>query len=78
MLFTDEHHQFRTVVRSFIENEINPRVDEWEENKWIPLHEVFSQMAELGILGLEYDLAFGGQGAPAGVEEAHVATDLLM
>jgi citronellyl-CoA dehydrogenase len=66
LLFTDEHHQFRTVVRSFIENEINPRVDEWEENKWIPLHEVFSQMAELGILGLEYDLAFGGQGADHG------------
>ncbi len=66
MLFTDEHQQFRQVVRSFIEQEINPRVDQWEDDAWIPLHEVFGQMAELGILGLEYDPAFGGQGADHG------------
>jgi citronellyl-CoA dehydrogenase len=63
MPFTDEHHEFRRLVRSFVENEINPRVAEWEENEWIPLHEVFSQMAKLGFLGLEYDPAYGGQGA---------------
>lgn len=63
MIFTEEHDEFRRVVRSFVENEINPRVPEWEEKEWIPLHEVFAQMAELGMLGLEYDPAYGGQGA---------------
>lgn len=63
MPFTDEHRQFRRVVRSFVDNEINPRVPEWEEKEWIPLHEVLSQMAGLGMLGLEYDPAYGGQGA---------------
>lgn len=63
MPFTDEHHQFRRMVRSFVENEINPRVPEWEEKEWIPLHDICSKMAGLGPLGLEYDPAYGGQGA---------------
>lgn len=63
MPFTDEHHEFRGMVRSFVENEINPRVPEWEEKEWIPLHEVFARMARLGLIGLEYDPAYGGQGA---------------
>lgn len=63
MPFTDEHHEFRALVRRFVENEINPRVPDWEEKEWIPLHDVFSEMAELGMLGLEYDPAYGGQRA---------------
>ncbi|HEX2153497.1 MAG TPA: acyl-CoA dehydrogenase family protein [Acidimicrobiia bacterium] len=63
MPFTTEHIEFRRMVRRYVENEINPRVPEWEEKEWIPLHEVFSEMAELGLLGLEYDPAYGGQGA---------------
>lgn len=63
MPFTAEHDEFRRMVRSFVENEINPRVPGWEEAEWIPLHDVFAQMAELGMLGLEYDPAYGGQGA---------------
>lgn len=63
MPFTEEHHEFRRLVRTFVENEINPHVEEWEENEWIPLHEVFAKMAALGMLGLEYDPEYGGQGA---------------
>ena len=63
MPFSEEHRMFRQVVRRFVEEEINPRVDGWEEAGEMPLHEVFSQMAVLGFLGLEYDPAYGGQGA---------------
>lgn len=63
MPFTDEHHDFRRLVRRFVEDEINPQVPEWEEKEWMPLHEVFAKMAALGMLGLEYDPAYGGQGA---------------
>jgi citronellyl-CoA dehydrogenase len=31
MLFTDEHELLRKSLRSFIEREINPHVDVWEE-----------------------------------------------
>ena len=63
MPFSEEHQMFRRVVRRFVEEEINPRVDGWEEAGEMPLHEVFCQMADLGFLGLEYDPAYGGQGA---------------
>ncbi len=61
--FTDEHHQFRSMVRDFVTKEINPHVLEWEQAGRMPLRQVFTQMGELGMLGLGYDPAFGGQGA---------------
>ena len=30
MRFTEEHEQLRRTVRTFVDNEINPHVDEWE------------------------------------------------
>ena len=63
MRFNDDHEHFRTVVREFVEQEINPHVDAWEAGGMMPLHEVFGKMGDLGMLGLEYDPAFGGQGA---------------
>jgi citronellyl-CoA dehydrogenase len=61
--FSAEHHEFRSMIRSFVENEINPHVPEWEEKEWIPLHDVLAKMAALGMVGLEYDPVYGGQGA---------------
>ncbi|MEM9038196.1 MAG: acyl-CoA dehydrogenase family protein [Actinomycetota bacterium] len=63
MLLTDEHEAFRKMVRDYVEREINPRIDEWEAAEMMPLHEIFSDMAKLGMIGLEYDEAHGGQGA---------------
>ena len=63
MPFTEEHHHFRRVVREYVTSEINPYVDKWESEEWIPLHDVFTDMARLGFLGLEYDSEYGGQGA---------------
>ncbi len=61
--FTPEHHQFRRVVREFVEQEINPHVEEWEAAQMMPLHDVFGKMGELGFLGLEYEPEYGGGGA---------------
>ena len=63
MPFTEEHHHFRKVVREFVDQEINPHVEEWETARMMPLHEVFGKMGDLGFLGLEYDVEYGGQGA---------------
>lgn len=63
MNFTPEHLQFRSVVREFVEREINPQVESWEQQGRMPLKQVFSQMADLGFLGLEYDKKYGGQEA---------------
>ena len=61
--FTDEHEQFRATVRRYVEQEVNPHVDAWEQAGMMPLHDLFADMAKLGFLGLTYDPSFGGQGA---------------
>ncbi|MCW2714793.1 MAG: acyl-CoA dehydrogenase [Frankiales bacterium] len=61
--FTEEHHAFRKTVRHVVEREIAPYVDEWERAGTFPAHELFPKLGELGLLGLEYDPEYGGQGA---------------
>lgn len=63
MQFVSEHEAFRNTVRRFVRERVNPFVDEWEREGMMPLHEIFKEMAGLGMLGLEYDPSFGGQGA---------------
>jgi citronellyl-CoA dehydrogenase len=58
--FTEEHTMFRKSVRAFVEKEINPYVDEWEEAGTAPLHDLFKKMGQLGFLGLEYSAEYGG------------------
>ncbi|HVN50643.1 MAG TPA: acyl-CoA dehydrogenase family protein [Acidimicrobiales bacterium] len=63
MHFGPEHEQFRKSVRDLVEREIEPYVDGWEAVGSFPAHELFPKLAAVGILGLEYDPAYGGQGA---------------
>ncbi len=63
MQFSTEHELFRQTIRDFVRREINPHVDEWENVHAFPAHELFPKLAEIGLLGLEYDPADGGQGA---------------
>ena len=60
--FRDEHQLFRSAVRRFVEEEIVPNVDEWEERGEIP-RSLFRQLGELGFLGVEYPPEYGGGGA---------------
>ncbi len=62
MRFTTEHELFRQSVRRFVEQELNPHVDEWEEAGIWPGHEVLAKMGALGFLGLTYPEEYGGQG----------------
>jgi citronellyl-CoA dehydrogenase len=61
--FTAEHEALRASVRDLVDREINPRVDEWEGAGRFPAHELFPRLAKIGLLGLEYDPAYGGEGA---------------
>ncbi len=62
MLFTEEHAQLRESVRKFIDKEINPHVDAWEDAGMFPAHEVFRKMGALGLLGITKPVEYGGQG----------------
>jgi citronellyl-CoA dehydrogenase len=60
MLFSEHHEQLRHSLRGFIEKEINPHVDEWEEAEIFPAHELFKKMGELGFLGISKPVEYGG------------------
>src|SRR5438034_10254044 len=62
MLFTADHDQPRRILQKFIAAEINPFVDEWENNDIFPAHELFKKLGDLGFLGLNKPVEFGGQG----------------
>ena len=62
MRFQESHTDIRDTVRNFVINELNPHVDEWEEAKIFPAHEVFKKMGDLGLLGVSRDEAYGGLG----------------
>ncbi len=60
--FTKDHEMVRRAVKEFVEKEINPYMDEWEEQDIAPLHDLFKKMGDLGFLGIRYDPKYGGQG----------------
>jgi len=60
--FSEEHNIFRQQLRSFIEKELAPHADEWEEAGMFP-KEVFKKMGDLGFLGLRYPEEYGGMNA---------------
>src|SRR5258706_14430262 len=59
--FTDEHEMLRRTVRAFVEKEVAPHVDAWEEAGQIP-REFWRRLGELGFLGLEFPPEYGGAG----------------
>ncbi|MBE7528187.1 MAG: acyl-CoA dehydrogenase [Chloroflexi bacterium] len=62
LYFNQEHEMFRQMVRRFVENEINPHVEKWEEDRIFPAHELFPKAGALGLLGITYPEAYGGSG----------------
>ena len=59
--FQEEHHIFRQQVRSFAENELAPKADQWEAEELFP-NSVFERAGELGVLGAHYPEDVGGGG----------------
>jgi acyl-CoA dehydrogenase len=57
--FTEEHEALRDQVRRFVETEIKPHADAWEEAGFVP-REVLRRMGELGFFGIRYSSEYGG------------------
>ncbi|RYF54279.1 MAG: acyl-CoA dehydrogenase family protein, partial [Comamonadaceae bacterium] len=62
MQLTHEHEQLRSTIRRWIAEQVNPHVDEWEKAEIFPAHQVFRQMGDLGLLGLDKPTEDGGAG----------------
>jgi acyl-CoA dehydrogenase len=59
--FTEKHDRLRAEIRRFVAEELRPHAREWEDARWFP-NDVFTRMAELGLLGLKYPRELGGRG----------------
>jgi alkylation response protein AidB-like acyl-CoA dehydrogenase len=60
-LFGDEHQALRESFARYLDAEVVPRYDEWEQAGRIP-REALRRLGELGFLGLSVDQRFGGAG----------------
>ena len=58
--FTDAHEELRLHIRRFLEKEVEPHLEEWEETLFPDA--IFKRFGELGFLGLRYPPELGGQG----------------
>lgn len=58
----DESHDiWRESIRNFIEKEITPNIERWEDAGRIP-QELYGKAAKAGLIGLGYPETFGGSG----------------
>ncbi|WP_027719022.1 acyl-CoA dehydrogenase family protein [Desulfovirgula thermocuniculi] len=60
-LFQEEHEALRQAVRRFVQKEIVPNTEKWEEAQEIP-RSLFRRCGELGFFGLKFPEEYGGQG----------------
>jgi alkylation response protein AidB-like acyl-CoA dehydrogenase len=58
--FTDAHEELRLHIRRFLEREVAPHLDEWEQTMFPD--SIMRRFGELGFLGLRYPPEYGGQG----------------
>jgi alkylation response protein AidB-like acyl-CoA dehydrogenase len=70
-IFTAEHHELRESVRRFVEKELRPHVDEWEDAGYFP-DDIFRRAGELGFLGLHFPERWGGAGGDLAAEVVFV------
>ena len=59
ILFKEEHRIFRQMVARFVEQEIEPYAEEWNEAALSP-KEIWLKMGEMGLLGTAYEEKYGG------------------
>ena len=62
MELTTEHEELKRSALRFVEEEINPHVDEWEENEIFPAHDLFKKLGDQGFLGVTKPEKYGGAG----------------
>jgi acyl-CoA dehydrogenase len=60
--YTEEHRKFREALRNFLEKEVTPHVDEWEEAGIVP-RSIWKKMGEQGFLCMNLPNEYGGADA---------------
>ncbi len=58
-MFTEEHKLFRQGLRDFLDREVMPNIDQWEEEQRMP-KDLWPKFGEMGYFGLNYPEKYGG------------------
>jgi len=58
-IFKEEHQILRESLKKFVENEIVPYLNKWEEEEEIPKG-LYKKMGAMGYLGIRYLTEYGG------------------
>ena len=61
-MYGPDHAALEQTIDRFVDKEINPFVDQWETQKAFPAHGVFKKLGNLGLLGLNKPVEYGGAG----------------
>ena len=59
MYFTEEHNNFRATFRAFLQKEVVPHIDKWEETGTIERF-IWEKFGEMGYFGLNQPEEYGG------------------
>ncbi len=59
--YREEHHAFRQSLRRFVETEITPFVNDWDEAGSFP-RELYRKAGDIGLLGIGFPQEYGGSG----------------
>jgi len=70
MLYTEQHRELMRSVTKFVQNEIDPHAEAWENDGIFPAHELFKKMGKEGLLGIHKPEKFGGLGLDYSYEVA--------
>ncbi|MBF0240437.1 MAG: acyl-CoA dehydrogenase family protein [SAR324 cluster bacterium] len=57
--FTESHRLLRQMLRNFVQREIMPHINEWEEAELFP-GELYKKAAECGLLSIGFEEKYGG------------------
>ena len=57
--YTEAHEAFRDAMRRFVEREIAPHIDAWDEAATFP-RDLYVKAADVGLLGLGFEERYGG------------------
>ena len=73
---TEAHEAWREQLRRFIDKEITPHVDEWDESGALP-DELWGKAAAVGMMGLGYPEQYGGVSEGIDVYERNILSEEL-
>lgn len=62
MELTSQHEELKRSAIKFVDTEINPYVDQWEQDEIFPAHKVFKKLGDNGFLGVTKPEKYGGSG----------------